>query len=340
MLDFSYDIAIPSIDNSFWIVVYKITMSSLIIFLQTVFLGMKFPLLSCIIYTKGYGERAVGFTYAANTIGAILGVIFAVHIGFTFLGLKNLLFLGIILDISLGVILFFNIQREKKPVFSPKLISVSSCSLIIISFTFLNLDKYKLASGVCREGVIFTTKDYHLNYYKDGKIASISVVGDGQYVSIRTNGKSDSAIALSEAIFPSADEFTSSLAALIPYFYKQDAKNVAVIGLGTGLTSHVALLNPKVSKVDSDFHPIIERNGPKLRFYGAVAREILELNTGSLPILELLFNDSESIVNDITHTPYYQKSFQVSLATKARDFILKGNPPSICQQNCLQIYKK
>lgn len=470
----------------------------------TFFAGMTFPLLSYIIYSKGYGEKAVGYTYAANTIGAILGVIFAVHIGFSFLGLKNLLFLGSILDISLGLILFFNIQREKKPIFSPKLVSVSSCSLIILSFMFLNLDKYKLASGVYREGVILTPKDYHLNYYKDGKTASISVVGDGQYVSVRTNGKSDSAIALSESIFPSADEFTASLAALIPYFYNPDAKKVAVIGLGTGLTSHVALLNPHVSEVDtieieekmiegsknfisrnymvfndkrskiyvddaktffsmhrhkydiivsepsnpwisgisalfskefyvlvnkylnnggifvqwlqlyeidmphiasivkaisnnfadyalyvttenelliitsnqnlgclkddilhqteirkvlnrlnikslndilirkigdrkhfdvffnafdieenSDFHPIIERNGPKLRFYGAGAREILGLNTGSLPILELLFNDNTIIVDDITPTPYYQKSHQISLATKARDFILK-----------------
>lgn len=225
---------------------------SFVIMLPATFLaGMTFPLLGYIIFNEGYAEKAVGYTYSINTVGAIIGVIFSIHIGFPFLGLKNLLFIGAGIDICLGFMIFYLLQKSEDVVLSPKVITTSSVSFIIITFLFFNFDNYKLASGVYREGVIFNSTDYNLSYYKDGKTASISVVGDGQYVSIRTNGKSDSAIAINENNIPSADEYTASLAALIPYFYKPDAKSVAVIGLGTGLTSHVALLNKNPVEVDT-----------------------------------------------------------------------------------------
>jgi len=479
---------------------------SFVIMLPATFLaGMTFPLLSYIIFKHGYGEKAVGYTYAINTFGSILGVIFAVHVGFSLLGLKNLLFLGSAIDVFLGLLIVYTSQRESEPIFSPKLVATSSVSFVIAGFLFFNLDSYKLSSGVYREGIIFTPQDYHLSFYKDGKTASISVVGDGRYVSIRTNGKSDSAIALNEAVLPSADEYTASLAALIPYFYKPEAKSVAVIGLGTGLTSHVALLNPNPTQVDtveieqkviegakffisrnykifndkrskiyiddaktffsthrhkydvivsepsnpwvsgvsalfskefyaivnrhlnkggvlvqwlqlyeidlphiasimkaisnsfadyalyvttenellivssnetlsclkddifkqheikkalerlmiksvndillrkigdkrhfdiffkafeieenSDFYPVIERNSPKLRFFGIGAGELLTLSTGYLPVLELLVKSDEYIDNNVSPTPYFLKPYLINMANEVKEFILHG----------------
>ncbi len=217
----------------------------------TFFAGMTFPLISYIIFENGYGEKAVGYTYAFNTVGAILGVVFAVHIGLPVLGLKNLLFVGAFIDIFLGAFIIYLVREQQSAALSPRLATFSSLTVVIAGFLFFNFDHYKLASGVYREGIIFNPKDYKLNYYEDGKTASISVVGDGQYVSIRTNGKSDSAIALDLRVLPSPDEYTASLAAIIPLLYKPDARNVAVIGLGTGLTTEVVLQNPNPQEVDT-----------------------------------------------------------------------------------------
>lgn len=223
----------------------------LIMLPATFFAGMTFPLIIFAMRKEGAGEKSIGYVYAINTLGAIGGVVFAVHLGFPLLGLKNLLFLGSLIDISLGIAIIFILKVSLRPILSPKLVTGSSATILIVGFFLLNLDNYKLASGVYREGIIFNSKDYKLYFYKDGKTASISVVGDREYLSIRTNGKSDSAIAIDERFSPSADEYTSILASIIPFLYNPDAKDVAVIGLGTGLTSHTVLLNPSVKEVDT-----------------------------------------------------------------------------------------
>lgn len=217
----------------------------------TFFAGMTFPLIIFAMKQEGMGEKSIGNVLAINTLGGILGIIFAVHIGFPYFGLKNLLFVGSAIDIALGLGIILILNVSLKPAFSPKLVTTSSASIILMGFLLINLDNYKLASGVYREGIIFKPGDYHIYFYEDGKTASISVVGDNQYLSIRTNGKSDSAIAVDQSFPPSADEYTCVLAGLIPYLYKPDAKNVAIIGLGTGLTTQIALLNPEVKEVDT-----------------------------------------------------------------------------------------
>ena len=41
--------------------------------------GMTLPLITYTLLKQGQGERSVGAVYAMNTVGAILGVFFAVH---------------------------------------------------------------------------------------------------------------------------------------------------------------------------------------------------------------------------------------------------------------------
>ena len=52
--------------------------------------------------------------YAANTVGAILGVFFAIHVGMPSLGLKGLITFGGGLDIALGVALFWVVSADAK----------------------------------------------------------------------------------------------------------------------------------------------------------------------------------------------------------------------------------
>ncbi len=56
--------------------------------------GMTLPLITGALLRRGAGERAIGQVYAANTLGAIAGVLIAVHLGLPLLGLKGTLIAG------------------------------------------------------------------------------------------------------------------------------------------------------------------------------------------------------------------------------------------------------
>lgn len=270
---------LPKTDFGYYVYNLSGQLISFAVMLPATFLaGMTFPLLSYMIFKQGYKDEAVGYNYAVNTLGGIFGVIFAVNIGLPFLGIKNLLFFGAIIDITLGVLIMRIYQRKDAMAISPKYVVGSATSCVLTFFLLFNMDFYKLASGVYRDGTIFNSREYNLKFYKDGKTSSISVISDGDYLSIRTNGKSDSAIATNEKIPPSPDEYTASLAALIPYFYNPVPERVAVIGLGTGLTSHVALLNPNTKEVDT-----IE-----------IEEKVLDGAKFFMPRNELVFNDKRS----------------------------------------------
>ena len=69
--------------------------------------GMTLPLITYTLYRGGQGERSVGSVYAYNTLGAIFGVLLAVHILLPVIGLRLSLFAGAGFDLALGVYLLF-----------------------------------------------------------------------------------------------------------------------------------------------------------------------------------------------------------------------------------------
>jgi predicted membrane-bound spermidine synthase len=79
--------------------------SALVMLPATCLAGMTLPLLTAALLRAGAGERAIGQVYAANTLGAILGVLAAVHLGLPLLGLKGTLIAGALVDALLGLVL-------------------------------------------------------------------------------------------------------------------------------------------------------------------------------------------------------------------------------------------
>src|SRR5499427_4533729 len=73
------------------------------VMLPTTFLaGMTLPLFTHVLLRGGRGERAIGQIYASNTLGAIAGVLVAVHLLMPDTGLKLALVLGATVDMVLG----------------------------------------------------------------------------------------------------------------------------------------------------------------------------------------------------------------------------------------------
>src|SRR5262249_60448256 len=86
-----------------------------IMFPATFCAGMTLPLITYALLRGGQGEKAIGAVYSANTLGSILGVFFAAHIGMPWLGLKGLIACGAALDAGLGVALLWRVAGGPRP---------------------------------------------------------------------------------------------------------------------------------------------------------------------------------------------------------------------------------
>src|SRR5258705_216442 len=78
-----------------------------IMFPATFCAGITLPLITYALLRGGHGERSIGAVYSANTLGSILGVFSAAHLGMPFLGLKGLIAAGAALDEGLGLVLLW-----------------------------------------------------------------------------------------------------------------------------------------------------------------------------------------------------------------------------------------
>ncbi|MGH8172821.1 MAG: fused MFS/spermidine synthase, partial [Rhodanobacteraceae bacterium] len=76
-----------------------------VMFPAAFFAGMTLPLLTLVLLRNGAGERAIGRVYAANTIGAIVGVLVTVHVLMPMLGVRLSLWVAALLDLALGIYL-------------------------------------------------------------------------------------------------------------------------------------------------------------------------------------------------------------------------------------------
>jgi predicted membrane-bound spermidine synthase len=220
-----------------------------IMFPATFCAGMTLPLITYALLRRGYGERSIGAVYAANTLGAILGVFAAAHLGLPLLGLKNLIAAGATIDTVLGVYLLWRATREqgyRVPALAGAVVALA----LVLAFGVVQFDVHRMVSGVFRHGAIYTAANIKTLFYQDGKTATVSLVEFPEGTSIRTNAKSDGAINLKpgERI---SDEVTMVLTAVLPLAIKPEAKNAAIIGMGTGLTVHTMLANSKIEAVDT-----------------------------------------------------------------------------------------
>ncbi len=223
----------------------------LIMLPTTFFAGMTLPLLTNILLKNGSGEKSIGQIYSANTIGAIIGVLFALHVGLPLIGLKLSIVFAAFLDIALGIYLLKKSTGDVKILNRYKLVVVTVPILVFVVF-FFPVSTGLLASGVYRYGEII---EREVLFHRDGTTATVSVfVNDHGHKGIATNGKPDAVINVMtnpENVNPSEDELTMILAGALPFAYHPGATKFANIGLGSGLTTHAILANDSVSIVDT-----------------------------------------------------------------------------------------
>jgi predicted membrane-bound spermidine synthase len=219
--------------------------SALVMLPATFCAGMTLPLLTAALARGGGGERAIGEVYAANTLGAIAGVIAAVHVGLPALGLKGTLAAGAAIDMALGLVLL----REAGARLG---LAAALCLVALGAAAFgVELDANKMTAGVFRHGELASSRSAQVLFNRDGKTATVHLVRYSEAVSLRTNGKSDGSINMDPQGERGSDEITMVLTGAIPLALRPEARSAAVIGIGTGLTTHTLLQSLDVERVET-----------------------------------------------------------------------------------------
>jgi spermidine synthase len=243
---------------------------SLLIMLPATFCaGMTLPLITRVLMRSGAGERAIGTVYAVNTLGSIAGVILAGLLLMPVLGLKKLLVLGALIDIGLGVWLvarsfglsaLSTLPKSRFNVGSPLTIPVVATGAFLVLVTIgSRFELARLTSGVYRHGLIASRSDYTFPFYRDGRTATVSMrkSADG-FITLATNGKPDASMerlwmdtvaSKNQRLLLTRDIATQFLMPMITLAHAPRAENAAVIGQGSGMTSHVLLGSPHLREV-------------------------------------------------------------------------------------------
>src|SRR5437868_5846669 len=221
--------------------------------------GMTLPLITRTLY-RDNSEAAIGEVYAANTAGSIVGVQLAGLALLPLLGLKFLLIAGAALDVSIGLILMYVALPRRAASRTPTLATIAIVSvLVFLGGSKVRFDKSLLSSGVYRFGGIPAPGEFITTFYKDGRTATVTVKRepDGNLI-LSTNGKPDASVS-GDWLAPPAkrrkreslhdDVSTQVLLPLIAIAHAPQARTAAVIGQGSGMTSHMLLASPNLREL-------------------------------------------------------------------------------------------
>ncbi len=226
--------------------------SALVMLPVTICAGMTLPLITKILIEHEGGTASIGRVYATNTLGSIFGVVLASQLVMPLLGLKPLVMGGALVDLALGCLLLYStFGRARKFSFN---ISPALTVWVLIAVAF-SLDPLTLSSGPFRSGRLFDASSSQVLYYQDGKSSTVSVVQhDNGLRAIANNGKPDAGLYVPDAngqMPPSAnDEHTMMLLPILGLAHHPDARIVANVGFGSGLTAHTMLGAP-IERLDS-----------------------------------------------------------------------------------------
>jgi len=244
--------------------------AALVMIPTTFIAGMTLPVMTHVLL-RSSDERAIGRVYASNTVGAIAGVLLAVHLLLPTVGLKGTVIAGALLQLCIA--LLFALRQIETPDWKfPRAALATASVFVVLIALFVHLDPMRMASGVYRRGQTRLPEEASVVFLRDGKTATVTLQRQSEVVIIATNGKPDASINMGAPGNPSADEITMAMAAALPLALHPAPRRIANIGLGSGLTSNVVLASPEVRRLDSiEIEPAMAQ-GAKLGFEPRVKR--------------------------------------------------------------------
>lgn len=248
--------------------IYNVFLIALVVLAPTLLQGMGFPLVVRIVsdharrikaVAEAEAGRLVGRAYAINTVGAILGSFASGFVLMPLAGLRVAMTATIVANLVVGatvaaVSLRLGWRPSKAAILAPVL------GLAVLLFALgpqLNLTR--LSSGAFRvywARELFTPRSFardkpEVLFYRDGVAATITVEKRGRIVTLKSNGKPEAS--------NDADMATQILVGLLPLVLHEGtetaraqreagtyegARDVAMVGFGSGVTAGASLTYP------------------------------------------------------------------------------------------------
>ena len=228
--------------DTFTVFLYlQIFLSALVMFIPTVLLGMTFPLVARLftqsLYRVGSG---VGSSYAANTVGAVLGAFAGGFILIPHLGVQNAIIFAVVMNLLVGAWLVISDPRLSwVPRYGLGLAVVVLA--VIVPLKIRRWDPHVLTSGV----TIYADRYESLPtdslrieemrrddvlYYREGLTTTVSVhrIPGSDYVYFKSNGKIDGSY---------GDALSQLMTSYIAMLLHPKAERALTIGLGSGMSA-------------------------------------------------------------------------------------------------------
>ena len=205
-------------------------------------LGAAFPLALAVVSDPSIQAAGrFGLVYAVNTLCAVSGSLAAGFLFIPWLGLRSTLVLtsALLITAALAVVAWGALSKAARA--TSVLATAAAAALVIMSPPW---DRGLLASGVYMYAP-FVPADLDLAtqlkagevlYYREGASATVSVKRLTGTTTLAVDGKTDAS--------NRGDMITQKLIAHIPLLLHENPRDVAIIGLGSGVTVGSALRHP------------------------------------------------------------------------------------------------
>jgi predicted membrane-bound spermidine synthase/tetratricopeptide (TPR) repeat protein len=241
--------------DTFTVFLYlQIFLSALVMFLPTVLLGMTFPLVARLftqsLYRVGSG---VGSSYAANTIGAVLGAFAGGFILIPTIGVQNAIIFAVVMNLLIGCVLVAS-DPKLTPLPRAMLGAAVLILAVLIPFKVQRWDQHILTSGVTIYNDRYESlpsdslrieemKRDDILFYREGLTTTVSVhrISGSDYIYFKSNGKIDGSY---------GDALSQLMTSYIPMLLHPKAEQALTIGLGSGHSAKALATFDSVKEIE------------------------------------------------------------------------------------------
>jgi spermidine synthase len=218
----------------------EVLMVSAMLLPMTIAFGTAFPF--AVAMAGGDDDHVtehIGLIYAVNTIGAILGSLLAGFLLVPAAGLFNTIRLVAAVSAITAIAILLNTARTRG-----RMVGFGLAGALVIAIAFapqwdpslLSSGVYKYAAAMRGPSLATALTAGELLSYSEGATATVAVRRLTGTLSLAIDGKVDASNA--------GDMLTQRLLAHMPLLLHPDPKNVAILGLGSGVTLGSALQHP------------------------------------------------------------------------------------------------
>lgn len=223
--------------------------------------------------------RSVGRLFAWNTLGAAVGATLTTVVLLPALGTAG----GVVASVGL-ILVAVMVALSTRMRITPGLVSLAVLACVLAVPVARGRDPLKTGLGLSLYGthVRESLSESEILFFEEGALAEVLVTRLGESVSMRVNGKVD-------ASNLRADMVTQLGAAYLPRFLAPDARELLVVGYGSGCTVGASLLFPNTRVTCLEIEPAVVRaadhfsevnhtpeNSPGLRMVYDDARAFVE----------------------------------------------------------------